>query len=189
MNTSLRTFLARAASPFEKVTKSVEYAFAYPFVAAWPTPIAVRFVRARKRVHIRGMTVTRLIQDNMKRVLGSPCDHRTVKEMARENYQLIKFFKLDYYLFVKKYPLSSQRWVTIHELRERFGQTRYQYNTISRFLRRLEFGPFGQCPYIVLRIEKVERAHPSDPPRCRYFVTRKRGIHDRKCTQEDAVRA
>ena len=68
---------------------------------------------------------------------------------------------------------TDERWVTVHELRERFGLTRYQYNTISGFLRRLEFSSFGQCPYIVLRIEKVERTSPSDPPKCRYLVKRK----------------
>jgi len=68
---------------------------------------------------------------------------------------------------------TDERWVTVHELRERFGLTRYQYNTISGFLRRLEFRSFGQCPYIVLRIEKVERTSPSDPPQCRYLVKRK----------------
>ena len=68
---------------------------------------------------------------------------------------------------------TDERWVTVHELRQRFGLTRYQYNTISGFLRRLEFGPFGQCPYIVVRIEKVKRTSPSDPPKCRYLVKRK----------------
>ena len=68
---------------------------------------------------------------------------------------------------------TDERWVTVQELRKRFGLKRYQYNTISGFLRRLEFGSFGQCPYIVLRIEKVERTSPSDPPKCRYLVKRK----------------
>ena len=68
---------------------------------------------------------------------------------------------------------TDERWVTVQELRQRFGLNRYQYNTISGFLRRLEFSTFGQCPYIVLRIEKVERASPSDPPKCRYLVKRK----------------
>ena len=70
---------------------------------------------------------------------------------------------------------TDERWVTVHELRERFGLTRYQYNTISGFLRRLEFGTFGQCPYIVIRIEKVHRISPSEPPKCRYLVKRKAG--------------
>jgi hypothetical protein len=68
---------------------------------------------------------------------------------------------------------TDERWVTVQELRERFGLTRYQYNTISGFLRRLEFRSFGQCPYIVVRIEKEERSSPSDPPKCRYRVKRK----------------
>ncbi len=68
---------------------------------------------------------------------------------------------------------TDERWVTVHELRQRFGLTRYQYNTISGFLRRLEFGSFGQCPYIVVRIDKVKRTSPSDPPKCRYLVKRK----------------
>lgn len=68
---------------------------------------------------------------------------------------------------------TNERWVTVQELRDCFGLTRYQYNTISGFLRRLEFGSFGQCPYIVVRIEKVERISPSDPPKCRYLVKRK----------------
>jgi hypothetical protein len=68
---------------------------------------------------------------------------------------------------------TDERWVTVQELRERFGLTRYQYNTISGFLRRLEFRSFGQCPYIVIRIEKVARVSPSDPPKCRYLVKRK----------------
>ncbi len=68
---------------------------------------------------------------------------------------------------------TDERWVTVQELRQRFGLTRYQYNTISGFLRRLEFRSFGQCPYVVLRIEKVERTSPSDPPKCRYLVKRK----------------
>ena len=50
---------------------------------------------------------------------------------------------------------TDERWVTVHELRDRFGLTRYQYNTISGFLRRLEFEAFRQCPYIVLRHAKV----------------------------------
>ena len=68
---------------------------------------------------------------------------------------------------------ADERWVTVQELRQRFGLTRYQYNAISGFLRRLEFGTFGQCPYVVARIEKVERASPSGPPKCRYLVKRK----------------
>jgi hypothetical protein len=67
----------------------------------------------------------------------------------------------------------DQRWVTVHELRDRFGLTRYQCNTVSGFLRRLKFGSFGRFPYIVLRIEQEEGANPSDPKKCRYLVKRK----------------
>jgi hypothetical protein len=83
---------------------------------------------------------------------------------------------------------TDERWVTVQELRQRFGLTRYQYNTISGFLRRLEFGSFGQCPYIVLRIEKAERIKPSDPPKCRYLVKRK-NIPGKSisCTQGEMV--
>jgi subtilase family serine protease len=38
---------------------------------------------------------------------------------------------------------TNEQWVTVQELRKRFGLTRYQYNTISGFLRRLEFRSFG----------------------------------------------
>ncbi|NTW09668.1 MAG: hypothetical protein HGA28_08905 [Anaerolineaceae bacterium] len=68
---------------------------------------------------------------------------------------------------------TDERWVTVQELRERSVLTRYQYDTIPGFLRRLEFSMFGQCPSIVVRIEKVARASPSDPPNCRYLVKRK----------------
>ena len=65
---------------------------------------------------------------------------------------------------------SDERWVTVQELRDRFGLTRYQCNTVSGFLRRLHAGTFGQCPYIVLRIELIQRTKPSHPPKYRYLV-------------------
>ena len=68
---------------------------------------------------------------------------------------------------------SAKRWVTVQELRDRFGLTRYQCNTVSGFLRRLESGPFGQFSYIVTRIEQTEGGHLSDPPKYRYLVKRK----------------
>ena len=67
----------------------------------------------------------------------------------------------------------EERWVTVKELRDRFGLTRYQCNTVSGFLRRLEFGAFGQYPFTVLRIERVPGEGPAAPPKCRYFITRK----------------
>lgn len=66
---------------------------------------------------------------------------------------------------------NSERWVTVHELRDHFGLTRYQSNTISAFLRRLNIGSFGRFPFIVTRIGREEGEKPSDPKKYRYFLT------------------
>ena len=68
---------------------------------------------------------------------------------------------------------ADERWITVRELCDRFGLTRYEYNTISGFLRRLESGPFREFPFIVLKIERIERTSPSDPPKRRYLVKRR----------------
>ncbi|MDD5143597.1 hypothetical protein [Methanoregula sp.] len=68
---------------------------------------------------------------------------------------------------------SDKRWVTVQELRDYFGLTRYQCNTVSGFLRRLHAGQFGQCPYVVVRVDRVAGHKPGDPPRYRYLVSRK----------------
>jgi hypothetical protein len=68
---------------------------------------------------------------------------------------------------------TDEHWVTVQEIRTRFGLTRYQCNTVSGFLRRLEFGTFGRCPFVVARIEPVGGTNPSDPPKYRYLVKRK----------------
>lgn len=65
---------------------------------------------------------------------------------------------------------SDGRWITVHELRDHFGLTRYQSNTVSAFLRRLRFGPFGRFPFIVAKIERPEGKNPSDPKRARYYL-------------------
>jgi hypothetical protein len=65
---------------------------------------------------------------------------------------------------------SGERWVTVQELRDWFGLTRYQCNTVSGFLRRLHTGPFGQFPFIVARITREEGENPSDPKKCRYLI-------------------
>lgn len=65
---------------------------------------------------------------------------------------------------------SFERWVTVQELHDRFGLTRYQCNTLSGFLRRLESGPFGQFPFIVSKITREEGENPSDPKKCRYLL-------------------
>ncbi|MDD1712320.1 MAG: hypothetical protein LUQ69_04035 [Methanoregulaceae archaeon] len=65
---------------------------------------------------------------------------------------------------------SDERWVTVQELRDRFNLTRYQNNTVSGFLRRLESGPFGQFPFIVASITREDGDNPSDPKKCRYLL-------------------
>ena len=70
---------------------------------------------------------------------------------------------------------ADERWITAHELRDRFGLTRYQSNTVSAFLRRLEVGPFRQYPFIVAKIAREEGENPSDPKKCRYFLKLREG--------------
>lgn len=65
---------------------------------------------------------------------------------------------------------ADQRWITAHELRDRFGLTRYQSNTVSAFLRRLNVGPFGRFPFIVVKIEQEAGKNPSDPKKYRYLL-------------------
>jgi hypothetical protein len=43
---------------------------------------------------------------------------------------------------------ADEQWLTVQELRDRIGMTRYESSTVFGFLRRLKFGSFGQCPYI-----------------------------------------
>ena len=74
---------------------------------------------------------------------------------------------LDQFMQVQGY---DERWVTVQELRDRFGLSRYQCNTVSGFLRRLHAGTFGQCPYVVVRIESVAGHQPAAPPKSRYLV-------------------
>jgi hypothetical protein len=71
---------------------------------------------------------------------------------------------------------AEERWITVQELRDCFGLTRYQCNTVSGFLRRLHAGTFGKFPYIVARIEPAEGVTLSGPPKCRYLVKRKNMI-------------
>jgi len=65
---------------------------------------------------------------------------------------------------------TDEQWITVHELRDRFCLTRYQSNTVSAFLRRLEFRPFGRFPFIVAKIAREEGKNPSDPKKCRYLL-------------------
>lgn len=65
---------------------------------------------------------------------------------------------------------ADERWVIVQKLRDRFGLTRYQGNTVSGFLCRLESGPFGQFPFIVASITIEDGENPSDPKKCRYLL-------------------
>ena len=68
---------------------------------------------------------------------------------------------------------ADERWVTVQELRDRFGLSRYQSVTVSAFLRRLEQGPFVRFPYIVLKIEHMPAALSKTMRSDRYLVTRR----------------
>ena len=68
---------------------------------------------------------------------------------------------------------ADERWITVHELRNRFELTRYQSNTVSAFLRRLRTGPFGQFPFIVTKIEQTSGKNPSDPKKSRYLLVKR----------------
>ena len=64
---------------------------------------------------------------------------------------------------------ADERWVTVRELCEWSSLTRYESTRSRDSCRRLESGPFREFPYIVLRIERIERSSPSDPPKRRYL--------------------
>jgi hypothetical protein len=81
----------------------------------------------------------------------------------------------------RKESAADERWVTVQELRDRFSMTRCKSSTVSGFLRRLMFGSFGQCPYIVLGIEPANVTFRSSPPKYRYLVKRKNKIATAFC--------
>ena len=64
----------------------------------------------------------------------------------------------------------EEQWVTVQDIRNRFGLTRYQCNTISGFLRRLESGPFGKYPFVVANVTREDGDNPSDPKKSRYLL-------------------
>lgn len=74
---------------------------------------------------------------------------------------------------------GAERWVTVREVRDRFGLSRSQSSTISGFLRRLEFNSYRHFPYVVRKVELLERESPSAPLRYRYLLAR-RGTGVRK---------
>jgi len=68
---------------------------------------------------------------------------------------------------------ADERWVTVQELRDRFGLARNQCTIVSGFLHRLQFGTFGQFPYIVLKRERATSSSNSDARVYRYLVKRR----------------
>lgn len=73
--------------------------------------------------------------------------------------------------------VADERWITVHDLRDRFNLTRYHCNTVSGFLRRLKFRTYGRFQFIVVKIEWVHGANPSDPKIYRYLVKRKKSVN------------
>ncbi|WP_292368250.1 hypothetical protein [Methanoregula sp. UBA64] len=79
---------------------------------------------------------------------------------------------------------EPEQWVTVREIRERYGLPRYQSGTIAGFLHRLEFSSYGEFPYIVKKVEMLEREGRSSPLRYRYLLARRTG----RCTGRDPSR-
>jgi hypothetical protein len=68
---------------------------------------------------------------------------------------------------------ADERWITVHDLRDRFNLTRYHCNAVSGFLRRLGNRPFKGSSFTVIKIERVSYENRSYPKICRYLVKRK----------------
>jgi len=79
---------------------------------------------------------------------------------------------------------ADERWITVHDLRDRFNLTRYHCNTVSGFLRRLKFRTFGRYQFIVIKIEYVSTENRSYPKICRYLVKRKNWLHQKNRLNE-----
>lgn len=71
---------------------------------------------------------------------------------------------------------ADERWITVHDLRDRFNLTRYHCNTVSGFLRRLWNRPYKGSSFIVSKIERTTYENRSYPKICRYLVKRKSGV-------------
>ncbi len=83
---------------------------------------------------------------------------------------------------------EPERWVTVRDLRERYSLSRYQAGTITGFLHRLEFSSYGQFPYIVKKVELLEREGRSSPLRYRYLVARRTGRSAHRSSYRDTDR-
>ena len=68
---------------------------------------------------------------------------------------------------------GDHHWITVREIRGRFGLTRNQAKNISVFLKRLSYKPFCDYPFIVCRIERVRGQSRSETTTLRYLVRRR----------------
>jgi|WetSurMetagenome_2_1015567.scaffolds.fasta_scaffold354940_2 hypothetical protein len=75
--------------------------------------------------------------------------------------------------FMEEQGAEEKRWVTVLEIRDRFGLTRYQCTSVSGFLRRLQYKPFVQFPYIVIKIDWASSSCISETRVHRYLVVRR----------------
>lgn len=97
-----RTLLARAIAPFDARMKAFEYATLYPMIAQCPPALARICVGTRKGLSFRGRSTRRGIAANMERVLAPRFDRGEYMGMAGRNESLLRFFKLNYYVFLKR---------------------------------------------------------------------------------------
>jgi len=70
----------------------------------------------------------------------------------------------------------SECWVTVSQLRQRFGFSRERCTSVSRFLRRLHEGTYRQFPYIVRSIERNPACKSPEVGVLRYHVKRRNCI-------------
>jgi hypothetical protein len=64
-------------------------------------------------------------------------------------------------------------WITVQDIRGRFGLNRNQARIISVFLKRLAYRPGLEFPFIVNRIERARGQYPSETTAFRYLVRRR----------------
>jgi len=80
---------------------------------------------------------------------------------------------------------SAACWVTVSQLRQRFGFPRERCTSVSRFLRRLHEGTYRQFPYVVQCIERDPSCSLTEIGVLRYHIRKRSGIPE---FQENAVR-
>ncbi|HOX35554.1 MAG TPA: hypothetical protein P5217_07310 [Methanoregulaceae archaeon] len=73
---------------------------------------------------------------------------------------------------------SSGCWITVGQLRQRFGFPRGRCTGVSRFLRRLHEGTYRNFPYVVQSIERDPSCGSPEIGVLRYRVRRRGNIPD-----------